>query len=103
MLRITSHQFAAYLRVEPLPESCEISCRLYWPLIRSQQVNHHWRWLRPTSWRHAPTEKLLQARRNPRRVAALIVNLRLAATLQPYACWRDFTQLSPPLHLPFKD
>src|SRR5580692_1095056 len=103
MLRIASHQFAAYLWIQALPESRKIRRRLHGPLIRGQQMNHHRRSLRPDSWRLAHPEKVLQARRNPWRFSALIMNFGLSATLQAYARWCDLTQPSTALHLLFKD
>ncbi len=38
---IAAHQLAADLRIQPLPESCEIGSGLHRPLIRRQQVDHH--------------------------------------------------------------
>src|SRR5580692_9212952 len=103
MLRIASHQFAAYLWIQALPESRKIRCRLHRPVIRSQQVNHYRRPPRPNSWRLAHSEKVLQAGCNPRRFATLIVNLGLPATLQAQTRWRYLTQLSTALQLLFKD
>ena len=75
MPRIPAPQFPPQLRIEALPKPRQIGRSLHRPLIRRQQM-HHQRHLparHPRRLRHP--KKILQPRRDPRRLPALIIHL----------------------------
>ena len=82
MAWVAAHQFPADFRVETCPETGEIRGRLHGPLIRREQVDDE-RYLVGTDARcllHA--EEILQSRSDPWRLAFVIVDFELTATLQ---------------------
>ena len=82
VLRIPAHQFAAYLRIKPFPESCQVPRRLHGAVVRREQVDDNRRLSLSYAWCLAHAEEVLQAGSNPGRLAMFIVNFRLASTLQ---------------------
>src|ERR1700739_3753937 len=81
VLWISPHQFAANLRIEPLPESRQIRRRLHGAMVRGEQVDDERRLAFAYAGRFAHAEEVLQAGCNPGRLAVFIVNLRLPSAL----------------------
>ena len=82
MFWIAAHQFAAHLRVQSLPESREVRCRLYRPLIGSEKMNHQRGSIRSYPRRVPHAEKILEGRCDPGMLAVLVVDFCLASILQ---------------------
>jgi hypothetical protein len=89
---ISAHQFAAHLRIEPLPESGKVSRGLHSPLIRREQVYYKRGTVGPNAWRLSHPEKVLKTRRYPWGLVAAIVNLGLTPALQPNVHRSEFPQ-----------
>src|SRR5512135_2204702 len=81
MLRIPPREFLAHLRIEPLPEPSQVASHLHRPVVRREKMHHHGR--AADLRRLAHSEKILQSRFDPGRLAGFVVNLDLAAAREP--------------------
>src|SRR5262245_6798031 len=87
MLRITPHELLAERRVMLDPEAGQIARDLHWALVRREQVEHEWDLAVADRGRACEAEKVLHARRDPRRLIDLVVDRRAAAAeLQVRGC-----------------
>ena len=92
VLGIAAAQFAPHLRIETLPESRQIGGGLHRAVVGRKQMDHQRDFAVGNARRFAHSEKILQARGDPGRLAGLVVDFGLAAAGQADACGRDFVQ-----------
>src|SRR5882672_10737518 len=90
MLWIATHQFAAHLRIQSLPEAGKISCGLHRSLIRGKQMDYDRRLSYSDAWSITHAEEVLQARSNPRRLARFVVDSGPPSAVQPKCAWERF-------------
>src|SRR5215469_5849582 len=95
MLWIATHQFAAHLRIQRFPEARKISRGLHRSVIRSKKMDYHRNLRYPDAWSVTHAEEVLQARSDPRRLTAFVMDSDLTSAVQPNVGGSDFAQALP--------
>src|SRR5579863_9674405 len=92
MLRVAAAQFFAQLWIEALPEAGQIGGCLYGPLVRREQMDNQRNLVASDARALADAEEILQPRCDPGRLAAFVMDGRVAAAGQAQTGWSELLE-----------